>query len=65
MSIKAVVVVGPEAVLTPRDVMRHCARNLEDFMVPRIVEIRDDLPKTESGKIRRRQVAAEMTESQA
>lgn len=65
MAIKAVVVVGPDAELTPRDVIRHCARNLEDFMVPRIVEIRDGLPKTESGKIRRRQVAAETSKEPA
>ena len=64
MAIKAVVVVGPKADLTPRDVIRHCARNLEDFMVPKIVEFRDDLPKTESGKITRRQVASEMSETE-
>jgi long-chain acyl-CoA synthetase len=56
-----VVVVRAKADLTPRDVIRHCAKNLEDFMVPKIVEFRDGLPKTESGKIRRRQVAAEIS----
>ena len=42
MAIKAVVVVEPKAGLTPRDVIRHCARHLEDFMVPKIVEFRDE-----------------------
>lgn len=64
MAIKAIVVVGPDADLTPRDVIRHCARNLEDFMVPKIVEFRDGLPKTESGKIRRRQVTSEISETE-
>jgi long-chain acyl-CoA synthetase len=35
-------------------VLRHCAKHLEDFMVPKIVEFRDTLPKTDSGKISRR-----------
>jgi len=65
MAIKAVVVVGPNADLTPRDVIDHCVRNLEDFMVPKFVEFRDGLPKTESGKIRHRQVASEISETQA
>ena len=37
--------------LTEKDIRRHCAANLEDFMVPQFVEIRDSLPKTSSGKI--------------
>lgn len=32
---------------------------LEDFMVPRLVEFRDALPKTSSGKIRRAALQAE------
>lgn len=61
-AIKAVLVVGPKAGLTERDVLRHCAKYLEDFMVPKIVEFREGLPKTESGKIRRRQVASEISQ---
>jgi long-chain acyl-CoA synthetase len=64
MAIKAVVVAAPEAGLTPRDVMLHCSSQLEDFMVPRIVEFHQALPKTESGKIRRRQVASEISEAE-
>jgi len=37
--------------LTEKDILRHCASKLEDFMVPQSVEIRDSLPKTSSGKI--------------
>ena len=50
----------PHANLTAHDVIRHCAQHLEDFMVPKAVEFRAALPKTESGKISRRQVAAEL-----
>jgi long-chain acyl-CoA synthetase len=57
-ALKAVVAADPQAKLTAHDVIRHCARHLEDFMVPKMVEFRDTLPKTESGKISRRLVAA-------
>ena len=57
LAIKAVVAVDAGAKLTAHDVIRHCARHLEDFMVPKTVEFRDALPKTESGKISRRLVA--------
>jgi long-chain acyl-CoA synthetase len=39
--------------MTEREVMGHCKRHLEDFMVPRQIEFRDELPKTSSGKIRK------------
>lgn len=52
-SIKAFVVLKEGATLTDRDIMRHCSRHLEDFMVPKIVEFVKELPKTDSGKIRK------------
>jgi len=57
-AIKAVVVVAADASLTAQDVLRHCARHLEEFMVPKLVEFRDALPKTDSGKISRRLIDA-------
>lgn len=39
-----------------RDVLRHCARALPDFMVPKTIEFRSELPKTASGKVVRRLV---------
>jgi acyl-coenzyme A synthetase/AMP-(fatty) acid ligase len=51
-AIKAFVVV--EGVdLTDKDVLRHCRAHLEDFMVPKYVELCAELPKTASGKIRK------------
>jgi long-chain acyl-CoA synthetase len=55
-AVKAVIVASDTA-LTERDVMRFCAQNLEDHMVPKLVEFRDFLPKTDSGKASRRLAA--------
>lgn len=54
MAIKAVVAPVPGAELTEKSVLRHCARHLEDFMVPKAVEFRAELPKSDNGKINRR-----------
>jgi len=51
-AIKAFVVLD-SVEMTERDILRHCRAHLEDLMVPQHVEIRDDLPKTSSGKIKR------------
>jgi len=50
-AVRAVVVLASGARLSARDVQRHCADHLEDFMVPSAVEFRDSLPKNENGKI--------------
>lgn len=55
-AIAAVVVLSDEA-LTERDIIRYCAAHLEDFMVPKIVEFRKELPKTDTGKVSRRLAA--------
>ncbi|MDY7039819.1 MAG: AMP-binding protein [Chloroflexota bacterium] len=52
-AIKALVVTAEGVTLTEREVLRHCAAHLEDFMVPKTVEFRDSLPKTSSGKIKK------------
>jgi acyl-CoA synthetase (AMP-forming)/AMP-acid ligase II len=57
-AVKAVIVVKAGCSLEARDVQRHCAANLEDFMVPSIVEFRDELPKNERGKVLKRELTA-------
>ncbi len=52
-AIKAVLVPEPGAQLDPRAVQRHCAARLEEFMVPRRIELRDSLPRNDAGKILR------------
>ena len=61
-AIKAVVAAEPGATIEAVDVVRHCARFLEDYMVPKFVEFRPSLPKTDSGKISRRLVAETQAE---
>ena len=62
-AVKAFVVLKPGVELGARDIMGHCTRRLEGFMVPKAVEFRDDLPKTSSGKVKHKALAeAEPTE---
>lgn len=53
-AIKAFVSLRPGGQATAKELQRHCAQHLEDFMVPQFVEIRDELPKTGNGKINKR-----------
>jgi acyl-CoA synthetase (AMP-forming)/AMP-acid ligase II len=57
-AIRAVLTLRQGASVTAADVIRHCRARLEDFMVPRHVEFVDSLPKTATGKIARRELAA-------
>src|SRR6266581_5255374 len=51
-AVKAVLVVDGVK-LTQAEVQAHCRAHLEDYMVPKHVEFRTELPKTGSGKIKR------------
>ncbi|HEV7249627.1 MAG TPA: class I adenylate-forming enzyme family protein [Shinella sp.] len=55
-AVKAIIVASDPA-LTERDILRFCAQNLEDHMVPKSVEFRTSLPRTDSGKASRRLAA--------
>ena len=59
-AVTAIVVRSNEA-LTEGEIIRACAKLLEDFMVPRTIEFRTSLPKTDTGKVSRR-LAAESLE---
>lgn len=50
-AIKAFVVLKKGAKLTARDIIRLCSKRMENFMVPKHVEIREELPKSPHGKI--------------
>jgi len=58
-AIKAVIVLMPGSSLSAHDIMRHCAARLEDLMVPKLVEFREELPKTSTGKLRRADLQSE------
>lgn len=49
-AVKAFVVRSDQA-LTEKAVLAHCRANLEDFMIPKVIEFRDQLEKSPSGKI--------------
>jgi long-chain acyl-CoA synthetase len=51
-AVKAFVVVE-DAAMTDTDILRHCRANLEDFMIPKFVELCTALPKTSTGKIKK------------
>ncbi|MFD1745262.1 class I adenylate-forming enzyme family protein [Rhizobium helianthi] len=50
--IKAHVVLRTGFALSPRELLRHCADHLEDYMIPKFIEFHEALPRTTSGKIR-------------
>ena len=61
-ALQAYVTLQPGADVTARDILLHCSKKLEDFMVPRSVEIVASLPHTSSGKLSRRDLLASATE---
>jgi amino acid adenylation domain-containing protein len=52
-AVKAFVVLDPGASLTERDLQKECQKRLEGFMVPKLIEIVPELPKTTTGKIKK------------
>ena len=52
-AIKAFVVLEEGAVVGDRDILAHCQQRLENFMIPKFVQIVPDLPKTLTGKIKK------------
>lgn len=53
-TVKAYVVVHEGATMTEDEVRAHCAASLSAYKVPKLVEFRDELPKTAVGKALRR-----------
>jgi len=53
-AVKAIVVRRDGFELSERDVLRHCAARLENFMIPRVVVFDSSLPRSENGKVRLR-----------
>lgn len=52
-------VVKRDPSLTKDELVAHCRKHLTGYKIPRIVEFRDDLPKTNVGKILRRELRDE------
>jgi len=56
-AVKAVIAPKDGCQLDDKEILRHCANHLEDFMVPKWVEVRPSLPKTGNGKIDKRELS--------
>ena len=52
-AIKVFVVARPGVTLAEKQVLLHCRQHLEDYMMPKAVSIVPELPKTDTGKIRK------------
>jgi acyl-CoA synthetase (AMP-forming)/AMP-acid ligase II len=48
---------------TPADIQSFCHKRLADFKVPKVIHITDAVPRTATGKIQRRHVAAHFLKS--
>lgn len=61
--IKAIVVPQPEArgKLTEEQIVAHCREQLADYKVPHLIEFRGELPKTDVGKVSRRELRDEQS----
>jgi long-chain acyl-CoA synthetase len=59
--VKAIVVLESEArgKVSEEDIMKYCAGKLAGYMVPKIVEFRGEVPKTDIGKVSRRELREE------
>jgi len=52
-AIKAFIVPRDGCTVSENQIRQHCRNRLENYMVPKFVDIVSSLPKTDSGKIRR------------
>jgi long-chain acyl-CoA synthetase len=58
-AIKASVVLESGSVLTAADILAYCSVHLEKHMIPKQIEIHQELPKTLTGKIDRKQLGSD------
>lgn len=54
--VKLFAVIRPGASITPEELRAWCKENMAAYKVPKIVEFRDDLPKSNVGKVLRREL---------
>ena len=64
-TVKVFVVVKPGESLSEKEVIAHCKEKLAAYKVPRLVEFRQELPKTMVGKVLRKELRAEELRRQA
>jgi acyl-CoA synthetase (AMP-forming)/AMP-acid ligase II len=59
--VHAAVVLNGEA--TQEEIRAFCQQHLIDFKVPKVIHFMDELPRTATGKIQRRNIAAQLAEA--
>jgi long-chain acyl-CoA synthetase len=52
-------IVRKDPALTAEDIIKFCGTQLTNYKVPKLIEFRTDLPKTNVGKILRRELRDE------
>lgn len=55
-AIKAFIVPDKNTVLSDKQIKMHCSKHLEPYAVPKYIEFLDSFPKTENGKIDKKQL---------
>lgn len=63
-TVKAIIVLKEGMQASEEEIIAHCRKNLTAYKVPRIVEFRAELPKTNVGKILRRALREEASRPQ-
>jgi acyl-CoA synthetase (AMP-forming)/AMP-acid ligase II len=56
--ISAIVVPLTPGKIRKEDILQYCSQHLPKYMLPEIVEFRDSLPTTSSGKVDRKKLSA-------
>jgi acyl-coenzyme A synthetase/AMP-(fatty) acid ligase len=56
----AVVTLKPDVQVTSEELTRHCAERIPHYMIPERIDLRTHLPKTSTGKVDRRRLAADL-----
>ncbi|OQX83603.1 MAG: AMP-dependent synthetase [Candidatus Latescibacteria bacterium 4484_7] len=56
-AVKAFVVLKDGVNLSEKEILAYCSKRLEDFMMPKYIEFRKELPKTSTGKITKKNLA--------
>jgi long-chain acyl-CoA synthetase len=59
-AVKAFVVAREPGILTREIIRAHCKEHMTNYKVPKLVEFRDDLPKSNVGKILRKDLRSEI-----
>lgn len=56
---KAFIVFSEGRTISKQEILKHCKKHLEQSRVPKYIEIRDTLPKSSNGKIRKKDLEIE------